>query len=716
MVVDAGYVVRAGRRIEDHLRNLFYIPLSESDVHHLFAEAVLAGHPYSEGQPEITMGIEPFEDDASAKVTPPWYSNPRFSHLRLQKQVQEERPQTDGIAVHIRQRLEGADSEESAQKMLQESFSLKLESMLQLVPGSVNLKVPLLELGCDSLLAVEIRTWFLKEVHVDVPVLKLLSGDSITEICHDAASQYLASKSEKVEESPPGPATNGEEVGTKDSKETTYMGASVESKNSDTSQHLDEWFDSSSVAVITGPSQLTESGTGSSCDFTETSLTSTRELSAVAKSLEDMDFGDLRPGEERDTTRVEKMSYAQSRIWFLTEYLEDPTTYNITVSYNLNGKLDVARFQRAFSAVIAHHDSLRTCFYANPDSGEPMQGVLRSASASLKYIQTSDQNGIDHEFQVLRNHIWDLAQGQTFSATLVFREPDWHTIIFGYHHIVMDGVSWHIFLRDLKLAYEMKPLKRAPKQYVEFSVEQMRAIKRGDFDDQVMFWKTQHAQLPEVIPLLPIAVRGRKPMTDYDSHTVSRDTGRSLVARIKSASQALRVTPFHFHLATIQVLLSRFLDIEDLCIGVADANRTDDSVAETVGFFLNLLPLRFRVSKLSTFSELVKQTSKTVFAALNRSNVPFDLVLEKLRVPRHSSHSPLFQVAVNYRLGAMVETHLGDCQMVLDSVEDAKNAYDLGFGITESSAGSCLLQITCQSYLYSLEAGNLLIDAYVCLP
>lgn len=712
MVVDAGYVVRAGRRIEDHLRNLFYIPLSESDVHHLFAEAVLAGHPDSEGQPDITMGIEPFEDHAGAKVRPPWYSNPRFSHLRLQKQVHEEPQQMDGTAMHIRQKLEEANSEESAQMMLQESFSSKLESMLQLVPGSVNFNVPLLDLGCDSLLAVEIRTWFLKEIHVEVPVLKLLSGDSVTEICHDAASQYLASKSKKVEKSLSSPATDGEEAVIKDSKEEADLNA----KNSDSSQNLDGWFDSSSTGVTPDLSQLAETGTVSSFDFMETSSMSTREPSLVRKSSESMDFRELGLGKERDTTRVEKMSYAQSRIWFLTEYLEDPTTYNIAVSYNLNGKLDVARFQRAFSAVIANHESLRTYFYANPDSDEPMQGVLRSASAPLKCLQTSNQKDIDHEFQVLRNHSWDLAQGQTFRATLISRRPDWHTIIFGYHHIVMDGVSWHLFLRDLKLAYEMKPLKRASKQYVEFSLEQMRAVERGDFDDQVKFWKSQHAQLPEVIPLLPIAsARGRKPMRNYDSHTVSRDTGRSLVAKIKSASQTLRVTPFHFYLATIQVLLSKFLDIEDLCIGVADANRTDDSIAETVGFFLNLLPLRFQVSKRETFSELVKKTSKSVFAALNRSNVPFDVVLEKLKVPRHSSHSPLFQVAVNYRLGAMVETHLGDCQMVLDSVEDARNAYDMGFGITESSAGSCLLQVTCQSYLYSVEAGNLLMDAYVCL-
>ena len=713
MVVDAGYVVRAGRRIEDHLRNLFYIPLSESDVHHLFAEAVLAGHPDSEGQWEITMGIEPFEDHAGATRKPPWYFNPRFAHLKNQKQVHEEQQQTGATGIHIKERLQTANSVESAQAMLQESFSSKLESMLQLLPGSVNFNVPLLDLGCDSLLAVEIRTWFLKEIHVDVPVLKLLSGDSITEICHDAASQYLVSMSAKEENSPSGHiADRLKNESEKDSGQDMTLRSFAEAETSDGSQSQHPLSDSSSAAAQDTSSPLSESSTASDSIMTETS--DEKELLLVREPPEDVKFRDPVHSNETTTTRAEKMSYAQSRIWFLTEFLEDPTTYNIAVSYSINGKLNITRFQRAFSTVITHHDSLRTCFYTDPVSSEPMQGTLTTSSASLKYISTCNQNDVDHEFQMLRNHHWDLPQGQTFSATLMSRAPDLHTIIFGYHHIIMDGVSWHIFLRDLKTAYEMKPLKRVGKQYMEFSVEQMRAVERGDFGDQVEFWKGQHAQLPEVMPLLPIAsVRERRQMRKYECYTVSRDTGRDLVAKIKSASRALRVTPFHFYLTAIQVLLFNFLDIEDLCIGVADANRTDDSIAETMGFFLNLLPMRFQVSGQDTFSDLAKQTAKTVFTALKRSNVPFDTVLEKLNVPRHSTHSPLFQVVVNYRMGAMVEIPLAECQMVLDAVEDAKNAYDIAFGITESTVGSCLLQITFQSYLYSVEDGNLFMDAYV---
>ena len=711
MVVDAGYVVRAGRRVEDHLRNLFYIPLSESDVHHLFAEAVLAGHPDSDDQWEITMGIEPFEDHPGATVRPPWYSNPRFAHLKLPERVHEGQQQSAGSNVHVKRRLEEATSVETAQVILQDLFSSKLESMLQLLPGSIDFNVPLLDLGCDSLLAVEIRTWFLKEVYVEIPVLKLLSGDSITEICRDAAGQYRISRSAKEESTPRSP--NRSDVDPEvTSEQETAVSSGVEAEINDSPRSPDPLSNSAGTAVEDIPSRLSDDST--TVDSIITENPGVKEGLLAKNPLESMNFSDPSHSEEMTITRVEKMSYAQSRIWFLTELLEDPTTYNITVCYNINGNLDVARFRRAFSTVIAHHDSFRTCFYADGVTGEPMQGTLRSASATLEHISTCNQDDIHHEFQTLRDHQWDLAKGQTFSATLMSRAPDRHAIVFGYHHIIMDGVSWYIFLRDLKLAYEMKPLKSVRKQYMDFSVEQIRAVERGDFDDQVKFWKDQHAELPEVMHLLSIAsVQERKQMKTFESYTISRDTGRDLVARIKSASRALRVTPFHFYLAAIQVLLSKFLDIEDLCIGVADANRTDDSIAETMGFFLNLLPMKFQVGKRNTFSGLAKQTVETVFEALKRSSVPFDLMLEKLKVPRNSSHNPLFQVAVNHRMGAMMEILLADCQMVLDSVEDAKNVYDIAFGITESPAGSCLLQTTFQSYLYSVEDGNLVMDAYI---
>ncbi|KAL1962728.1 hypothetical protein VTN77DRAFT_9272 [Rasamsonia byssochlamydoides] len=373
----------------------------------------------------------------------------------------------------------------------------------------------------------------------------------------------------------------------------------------------------------------------------------------------------------------------------------------------------MSRLKRALAATICHHESLQTCFFEQPESGILMQGVLSSPSYVLNHVQSGDETSVKQEYERLKNHIWDLEKGRTFAVTIVSQSQSRHTIIFGYHHIVMDGVSWHIFLRDLDMAYQMRPLNRGPKEYTDFSREQLLAAENGKFASQLQFWQEKHNPLPDVMPLLPIA-QTRRPdvLQTYESHVLRREIDQALVSKIRRASQMLHATPFHFHLAIIQVIFARFLELEDLCIGVADASRTDNNYADTVGFFLNLLPLRFQVKRSDEFQELVRRTSQKVFAALPNSEVPFDLVLDTLKVPRFAGHSPLFQVAVNYRMGALLQRPLSDCQLEISSADDAKNPYDISFGITETSLGTCLLELTTKQ-LYTLEASELVVDMYV---
>ena len=692
MVVDVGYVARTGRSIEDHLRKLFYMPLSESDIHHLFAEAVLASPADSNRNFDIIMGIEPFINSADAKIRPPWFSNPRFSHFVREDDGSKQSQQVASSSMHIRQQLETVKSEDAASALLQTAFSSKLETMMQLAPGSVDVKVSLLDIGCDSLLAVEIRTWFLKEIHVDIPVLKVLSGDTVAEICNEAARKYLASQPGKSQEDSTNvsvPAITLAKVNNEESSEllhSTQVDENVSSQTSDSGQSPS----SANTSFPPSPSSLAIGGSPPSLDL------------------------DLQAQDITKFKRVEKMSYAQSRIWFLRKYLKDRTAYNITISYNIEGELQVFRFKRALASVVSRHESLQTCFFAKPESGELMQGVMTTPSYTFSHIHSLDDADIKGEFAKLQHTEWSLEHGQTFKAVLISRSSTQHTIIFGYHHIIMDGVSWGIFLRDLNLEYRMTPLKALPEQYLDFAAQQIGSVEGGDFEDQLSFWEHEHAQLANTLPLLPFSrVRGRFAADNYDGHTARKEIGHDLVASIKRATQTLRVTPFHFHLTVIQVLLAKLLDIEDLCIGIADANRAHEGFSDTVGFFLNLLPLRFLVNKQSQFSDLAKRTSKSVYSALSNSQVPFDLILDRLNVPRSSAHSPLFQVAVNYRMGDMMQTQLGDLQLKLDTVVDAKSPYDLVFNITQNSGGLCLLEITCRDSLYDSQSSHLLMNIYL---
>ena len=695
MVVDVGYVARTGRSIEDHLRKLFYMPLSETDIHHLFAEAVLASPADSNRNFDIIMGIEPFIDSADAKIRPPWFSNPRFSHFVRADDASEEQQQTTSSQMHIRQQLDTVESEEDASTLVQTTFKSKLETMMQLAPGSVDAKISLLDLGCDSLLAVEIRTWFLKEVHVDVPVLKVLSGDTIADICGEVARKYLALKQGRSQES------------------LVRIEVAQDKENNEASSelHVDEDKDES-------PTPDSEEDPGSA-DTKFLPSTANTSFPPSPRGLAKHSYFPspaigLHPQDMAHFKRVEKMSLAQSRIWFLRKFLRDQTAYNITVSYDIQGPLQIPRFKRALDSVVSHHESLQTCFFAKPQSGELMQGILTAPSYTLKHLYAADEEDVKREFDELARTAWSLEQGESFKTTLLTQSPTQHTIIFGYHHIVMDGVSWGLFLRDLNLAYRMTPLKALARQSSDFAVQQFHSIENGKFEEQISFWEREHSPLADTLPLLPFArVKGRTAADTYNGHTTRKEVNNDLVAKIKRATQTLRVTPFHYHLTVIQVLLTKLLDIEDLCIGITDANRADEEFSDTVGFFLNLLPLRFRVHKESQFSDLAKQTSKKIYAALSNSQVPFDLILDRLNVPRSSSHSPLFQVAVNYRMGDMMQTQLGDLQLKLANVVDAKSPYDVVFNITQNSGGLCLLEITCRDSFYDSQSSDLLMDMYL---
>lgn len=695
MVADVGYVARTGRSIEDHLRKLFYMPLSESDIHQLFAEAVLASPCDAERTFDIIMGIEPFVNSVNAQTRPPWFSNPRFSHFVLEDNGPSDQQERNSSFANIRQELETAESDEDATTMIQAAFSSKLENMMQLTAGSVNTAIPLLDLGCDSLLAVEIRTWFLKEVQVDIPVLKVLSGDSVAEICNEAARKYLTSK--------------------------PVISAKAVDSNSGS---LEKDLVKSASAQITISTPFTSSNSATDNDDSSQSSDSAQGLGSVDTSL--LPSPSIQPQKEQTAgldmhnvdlavfERVGKMSNAQSRIWFLRSLLEDRTAYNITVSYKVSGELHVARLKRALEIISSRHESLRTCFFAHQDTGGLMQGVMPTSKISLKHLDSGDDMDAKEELTKLHRTEWGLEQGHTFQATLISHSSTEHSILFGYHHIILDGVSWGIFLRDLNIAYKMMPMNAPSKQYLDFVIHLDHLMEEGKLNGQVDYWEREHNPPVETLPLLPFArVKRRFDSNNHDVYTSREQISALLLAKLKQAAQALRITPFHFHLTVIQVLLAKLLDVEDLCIGITDASRSNAEFSDTVGFFLNLLPLRFKVKQQSEFSDLAIKTSKRIHEALANSLIPFDLILDRLNLHRSTSHSPLFQVAVNYRMGDMMQTQLGDLHMKLDTYRDAKSPYDLVFNITQNSGGLCLIDITCRESLYGSEAPGLLMSSYL---
>ncbi|GKT51797.1 hybrid PKS-NRPS synthetase lepA [Colletotrichum spaethianum] len=738
VVADAGYVTRQGRQLLDHLRKQFFMPISESDAHQLFTEAVLASRPDSGLPADICMGLEPFPDrpgDADL-VRPSWVSDHRLSHFVLPPPDEDKQAAgscgvgvNDDKALPLSQRIDSTSSAEAAEAMLQDAFSAKLETLLQLDAGSINVHAPLLDLGFDSLLAVETRTWFLREISVDVPVLRFLGGETIYEICADTAATYLALRGANGSDVSDGADTN---LTIRSDDLDDPVASSQSSAPSIVTPPLTSSPKTSARVSIDLPSGHEDLKTKASLSKSETKADSDANSDTVIQTQSSQPQKRL-----RNTSRVERLSYLQSRLWSLGEALDDPGASNIAVCYSITGPLDVPKLREAFAKVVVHHPSLRTCIYPDDETGEPTQALLRQPPSStllLKQVHaaTRDDGVIAREFSALKNRAWDLAYGETFGAVLVHVEDeDAYAIIFSYPLIFMDGVSWSVFLRDLGRAYSAQTLSRQTKLCIDAAAEQRRAVESmsgsGAMREAISYWERLYTELPEPLPFLPLAsATHRKPLRRYEVHKCLRNIDSHLVAKIKDASRALRATPFHFYLATAQALFSKLLpDLAEICIGVFDANRPDDgsgSLADVVGYFVNVLPLRFRLldderrPAASSFAEMVRNTAMHELEARRHGHVPFDVILDRLNVPRDdTSVSPLCQTAFNYRVGAMADVALGDdCRLAVDSYSDVQNnRYDLSFGLFESAAGSYSVTVTCKSYIYSWDATDVLVGAYV---
>ncbi|KAF5710356.1 polyketide synthase [Fusarium mundagurra] len=434
MVADAGYIAAKGPTLMERLKKAFYMPISESDLIRSLLKLLL---------------LASLELDILGSTT---HVSPTSSHEEEgSKDVDAGR--TGQSNIRILERLDAAGSEEEAVAALLVAFRAKVEIRLQMTPDS---------------LKVEVRSWFLKEVHIDVPVLKALSGDNARDICADAANKYLSAK--------------------------------MQENKSDT--------------------------------------------------------GDA------------------SKLWFLSQFSKDDTSYNCVYVYQVTGNIHIPRLKRAVSTVANHHDSLRTCFFTRSRSGEPVQGLLASARDCFKHIKDENGHALEQEMRTWRNHVWQLSDGDVLRVILATHRPEEHSLIIAYHHIAMDGVSMHLFL--------------------------------------------------------------------------------------------------------------------------------------------NMLPLRFNVQKDTKFSDLVTKTAQHYRTAQPNMGVPFHVILDKTNVPRESTSTPLFQVAMNYRQGNFSKIPLGGSNLEFKDGFDAQSPYDLAFSVTPNS-DTTYVQVVAREDLYTKEGTDTLLSAYLAL-
>ncbi|KFG78693.1 putative polyketide synthase [Metarhizium anisopliae] len=387
------------------------------------------------------------------------------------------------------------------------------------------------------------------------------------------------------------------------------------------------------------------------------------------------------------------------------------TTFNITFSIKIKGELNEDKLEAAVKVLGRRHETLRTAFITEGDQN--LQCVLKNSLLCLEKKAIRDISQVTREFEDLRDHIYDIQHGETMWILLLSLSSEQSFLIIGYHHINMDGASLEVFLADLEKAYTGKPLAPNPLQYPDFSLRQSLERKEGKHSRELDFWKAKLGGCPTSLPILPWSLtKSREPIRRYEHTKVTRYIEADLSSRINHMCRKQRASIFHFYLAVFEVMLYRLLDAPDTCIGMADANRFEGNLSGSIGMYLNLIPLVAHLKPSQSFRDVLKETRRNAYEAMAHSKLPFDALLDDLKVNRSIFHSPLFQAFINYRAGVSENRNFGRLAAEAGETVAGRTAYDICLDMYDNPGASTRIDIVVQKKLYSVEDATILTDSY----
>ncbi|PYP88322.1 MAG: hypothetical protein DMF61_06950 [Blastocatellia bacterium AA13] len=364
--------------------------------------------------------------------------------------------------------------------------------------------------------------------------------------------------------------------------------------------------------------------------------------------------------------KISPTSFSQQRLWFLDRFMGGSEFYNVANAVRIKGPLNIIALERSVNEIVRRHEALRTSI--GLIDGNPVQVIAPSLTIKLPLIDLAGVP-IDSLEVTLRKAAleqigrpFDLSRIPLIRITLLRTGPKEHAAVMTVHHIVADGWSMAVLIRELGALYsgmvDDKPaaLPELTAQYSDFAQWQRTRAQSAAIEDQLRYWK---GRLADLTPLeLPID-RPRPPSLTYRGAarviTLAEDISRSL----KAVSQRRGVTLFMTLLAGLQVLFSRSTGQTDVAIGSPIAGRNQPEFEDLIGFFINMLVLRGDLSGGPSFSELLGQAGRTTLEAYQHQDVPFEALVQELQPERDLARQPIFQVSFSFENVPQEELSLG---------------------------------------------------------
>ena len=372
------------------------------------------------------------------------------------------------------------------------------------------------------------------------------------------------------------------------------------------------------------------------------------------------DGGGLEPLVAVERPAVVPLSFAQNRLWVIDQLQGPSAIYNMAVGLRLSGRLDVEALGAALADVVGRHESLRTLFVAV--DGVPQQLVMPVERADFGW-EVVEAGGwpearLAEAIGAAARRPFDLATEIPLRAQLFTVADEEHVLVAVVHHIAADGWSIGPLVADLGVAYASRCAGQAPGwaplavQYVDYTLWQRARL--GDLGDsgsriagQVGYWEQALAGMPERLQLP--TDRPYPLVADYRGATVGVEWPAQLQQRVARVAREHNATSFMVIQAALAVLLAKLGATRDVAVGFAIAGRGDPALDELVGFFVNTLVLRVDVAGDPSVAELLAQVRGRSIAAYEHQDVPFEVLVERLKPTRSMAHHPLVQVSLGWQ-------------------------------------------------------------------
>ncbi|KAF9303913.1 hypothetical protein BGZ74_002792 [Mortierella antarctica] len=387
------------------------------------------------------------------------------------------------------------------------------------------------------------------------------------------------------------------------------------------------------------------------------------------------------------------LSFAQRRLWFLSQFDGVSNAYHIRLNTRLRGILDRKAWQLALDELLARHEALRSVFVTN--NGEPHVRILPPEAMPMAYIDLRDTVNVEGQLATLaakeRHASFDLALGPLIRAVLVQLADNDHAFLLSQHHIVSDGWSSAIILRELSQLYtaycrgEPNPLPPLAIQYPDYAAWQRQWLSEDRLKSQTKYWRTTLAGAPVLIELP--TDRPRPPQQSFAGSHVPIVLDAQITGALKRLSQVHGVTLFMTILAAWSAVLFRLSNQDDIVIGAPSANRGHQEIEPLIGFFVSTLALRVDLSGNPTVRNLLERVRQSTLGAYGHQDLPFERVVEIVQPLRKLDHTPLFQVMFAWQNHEAGDWNLPDLDATAYKPGPDTAMFDLTLRLCESDQG-----------------------------